>query len=149
MYRLLSACFAIVGCAMVVGCGGPAGDPNRPATVVVTGTVTHNGQPVEGATVAFLPKVPSDPGASGRTDASGKFTLTAFEPGDGAVPGSYLVTVVKTEIEGGAVEQEDSTAAPVMPKSLIPERYNNPQGSGLTAEVKDGEANEFTFELKD
>lgn len=149
MHRIVGSCFALVCLAMIVGCAGPAANPNRPATVQVSGTVTYEGQPVEGATVAFLPKTPSDPGASGRTDASGKFTLTAFEPGDGAVPGSYLVTVVKTEIEGGDVVQEDSTVAPPTPKSLIPEKYNNPQGSGLTADVKEGEANEFTFELKD
>ncbi len=149
MYRLVLASFALVCSAILIGCGGPAEDPNRPATVAVSGTVTYNGQPIEGATVAFLPKVPAGTGASGRTDASGKFGLTAFQPGDGAVPGSYLVTIVKTEAQGGGEVQEDSSAAPAVPKSLLPEKYGNPQGSGLTAEVKEGAENQFTFDLKD
>ena len=148
MYRIALASIALVCLVMVIGCsGGPAVDPNRPATVPAGGTVTYNGQPLEGATVAFLPKTPTDPGASGRTDASGKFSLTAFAPGDGAVPGSYLVTISK--VEGSTAVQEDSEAAPVIPKSLIPEKYNNPQGSALTAEVAEGSENQFTFELKD
>lgn len=149
MHRLVLASFALVSSAMVIGCGGPEANPNRPATVDVSGTVTYKGQPVEGATVTFLPQKPGEPGASGRTDASGKFGLTAFEPGDGAVPGSYLVTVVKTEAQGGGEVQEDSDAPVVAPKSVLPEKYNNPQGSGLTAEVKEGDPNQFTFELKD
>lgn len=149
MRRLLSASFVLACFAIILGCSSPADTSNRPATVPVTGTVTYNGSPLEGATVAFLPKKPGDPGASGRTDASGKFSLTAFEPGDGAVPGSYLVTVTKTEAQGGGEAQDDSEAPVTAPKSLIPEKYNNPQGSGLTADVKEGDPNEFTFELKD
>ena len=148
MNRLAFASIVLVCLAVVIGCSsGPAVDPNRPATVEAGGTVTYNGQPLEGATVAFLPKNPKDPGASGRTDASGKFTLTAFAPGDGAVPGSYLVTISK--VEGSTEVQEDSEAEPVALKSLIPEKYNNPQGSGFTAEVAEGGDNQFTFELAD
>ena len=31
----------------------------------------------------------------------------------------------------------------------VPEKYENPETSGLTAEVTDGGANDFTFELVD
>ncbi len=150
MHRLVIASVALVCPAIVIGCsGGPAANPNRPATVAVSGTVTYNGQPVDGATVTFLPQKPDGTGASGLTDAAGKFTLTAFAPGDGAVPGSYLVTVIKTEVAGGGAVQEDSEATPAAHKSLLPEKYGNPQGSGFTADVKEGDKNEFTFELKD
>ena len=125
MSRLAFASIILACLVVVAGCsGGPAVDPNRPATVDAGGTVTYNGQPLEGATVAFLPKTPTDPGASGRTDAAGKFKLTAFAPGDGAVPGSYLVTISK--VEGSSEVQEDSEAAPVIPKSLIPEEVQQP-----------------------
>ncbi|MHB8897999.1 MAG: carboxypeptidase-like regulatory domain-containing protein [Thermoguttaceae bacterium] len=149
MHRLVLASVALVCSAVVIGCGGPAENPNRPATAAVTGTVTYKGQPVEGATVAFLPEVPSGTGASGRTDASGKFSLTAFDPNDGAVPGRYLVTVTKTAVEGSGEVQEDPNAPPVTHKSLLPEKYGKPMDSGLTAEVKEGVDNQFTFELTD
>jgi len=32
---------------------------------------------------------------------------------------------------------------------LLPERYGNPVASGLTATVKSGEKNDFTFPLTD
>ena len=147
MSRLVLACFALVCVTMVIGCGGAPVDPNRPTTFEAGGTVTYNGSPLEGATVAFLPQDPKAPGASGRTDASGKFVLTAFEAGDGAVPGSYLVTISKVEKVADA--SDDSEAEVVVPKSLIPEKYNTPQGSGFTAEVTEGGENQFTFDLSD
>lgn len=135
--------------ALAIGCGGPAVDPNRPATVAVSGKVTRNGQPVEGATVTLLPKTSGGRGASGRTDTSGAFALTTFDPGDGAIPGSYLVTVSKTEIEGNSEIQEDPNAPPPVHKDLLPTRYKDPSQSGLTAEIKEGDPNQLAFDLTD
>ncbi len=110
-----------------------AGD--RRKTVPVKGTLTLDGQPVEGATVAFVPARQTDLAAAGTTDAQGRFTLTTLRAGDGAVPGRYKVLVVlKATDERGQV------------KSLLPEKYAYPQTSGLTAEVMQG-ANEFSFDL--
>ncbi len=141
---------------IVAGCAGPAGDPNRPKTVPVSGTVTYNGDPVEGATVTFMTDSAEGKGAVGRTDASGHFTLMTFEPGDGAVPGNYKVTVTKTKTEGTLSEEEankylergENPPAPAV-TDLLPEKYKSPETSGLTAEVTEGGENNFTFELTD
>jgi len=74
------------------GCGGPKLHP-------VSGTVTLDGNPVEGAAVTFM----SDDGKNtyaGLTDASGKYTLYAGEK-PGASAGSYKVLVTKPKkVEG-------------------------------------------------
>src|SRR5436309_14322534 len=70
-----------------IGCGGA-----KP--VKVEGTVTLDGQAVQGATVIFYPDN-GGPQASGLTDADGVFHLTTFNTGDGAIPGTHKVTVTK------------------------------------------------------
>jgi hypothetical protein len=89
---------AVVGSVLAVGCGQKAAGPT---TYPVTGTVTHNGTPVEGATVAFMASG-EQKGAVGRTDASGKYTLTTLVAGDGAMAGEYAVKISKYE---GAAER--------------------------------------------
>jgi len=147
---------ALVGLAIVVGCGGPARDPNRPATVAVTGTVTYNGSPVEGATVTFVTDSKDGRGAVGKTDGSGRFSLTTFDAGDGAIPGSYKVGVAKVELVGVLSEEESNkylergeNPPPPKERHLVPQKYNSAQNSGLVADVKAEGGNDFTFELTD
>src|SRR6185436_12065008 len=71
-------------------------------TVKVTGLVTLDSQPVDGATVVFQPATGAGKAATGMTDKDGKFNLTTSTAGDGAMPGTYKVTV--TKVEGGPVE---------------------------------------------
>ncbi len=152
MYRLRFGCLALA--LFFLGCGGPATDPNRPKTVPATGSVTYQGSPVEGATVMFVSTSGQGRGAVANTDASGRFTLTTFEAGDGAIPGSYKVTISKSILEGAPEEGATGTEPGVEPdagtaKDLVPAKYKDANQSGLTAEVKDGESNDFTFELTD
>ena len=68
--------------------------------VPVKGTVTLDGQPIEGALVKFIPK----PGAASHeatavTDASGNFSLGTLKDGDGAWRGVYKVCVQKIMID--------------------------------------------------
>jgi hypothetical protein len=128
------------------GCGQK---PGTAPTVKVTGTVTHNGTPVEGAGVTFFPE--SGRPASGVTDAAGKFTLSTFESGDGAVVGNHKVAIADSKVSEetapmpGTPEAENYTP----PESRFPEKYANPATSELTAEVKDGGENDFTFDITD
>ncbi|MCR4411810.1 MAG: hypothetical protein NUV77_05210 [Thermoguttaceae bacterium] len=139
---------ALVACVALGGCG-----PSTPATVPVSGTVTLDGQPLEGAAVSFVPIGQGRP-ATGQTDSSGKFTLTSFQPGDGAPAGKYKVGVSKLDkpadakggpaAAGAAPEGTRLSGPPVAkgpeapPKSLVPPKYVNPDTSGLTVEVKSG-----------
>ena len=156
---------------LAVGCGSPV-DPNRPARVPAVGTITYRGVPLDEATVIFSPRG-SGHGAVGRTDGSGKFELQTFDPGDGAVPGDYLVTVRKFEIDtqgasdslaaGGSDDDSDMVGGevprggdgggyepkPAIERSLIPEKYTGAASSGLEATVSAGVDNDFRFELVD
>ena len=140
------------------GCSGGPDAPDRPKTETVTGKVTYNGSPLVGASVTFSPLDPSGNGASGVTDESGAFTLTTFETGDGAVAGDYSVGVLKQEYIPGDPSYSDSNSpnygktpppeAEGKTKNLIPERYSNPDSSGLSARVVEGD-NDVTLDLKD
>lgn len=128
----------------LTGCGA-----GQLKTVPVTGTVTYKGDPLEGAAVVFFKE--KAPPATGQTDASGTFTLTTFEPNDGAVPGDYVVTVAKME---SAPEVTDDGRIPrpasdKPPKSLVPIKYSEPKSTDLKETVASTGPNEFTFDLKD
>jgi hypothetical protein len=135
----------------ICGCG-----PTNPSTTPVTGTVTYNGSPVEGATVAFTPTSDAGHVATGVTDSAGKFALTTFEKGDGAVVGSYTVAISKTETTGGMTADEEHEAVNAGQEvkeaetiQYLPAKYSNAATSGLTAEFTEGGSNDFTFPLTD
>jgi hypothetical protein len=131
------------------------------------GTVTFDGKPVEGATVSFSPTGEGGQIAVGKTDASGNFTLNTPGIGEGAVPGSYKVSIQKsTEVDPAAATFEDprgmggkmteeqkeqmmsmSDAMKKTYKSELPAKYGSPDNSGFTAEVTEGGDNNFTFEM--
>jgi hypothetical protein len=69
------------------GCGGGV----KP--VKVQGVVTLDGNVLSGATVTFAPLQQGGRPAGAVTGADGKFWLTTFNTGDGALPGEYKVTV--------------------------------------------------------
>ena len=140
---------AVVLALALAGCGS-----DRPQTIRVSGTVTLDGSPVEGATVGFTP-AGGGRLATGTTDASGKFTLTTFEDGDGAVPGTHTVTVTKMRLSGGegdaSVDDSEGGQRDVMLSGgmgpgqqeptvewLVPQKYSNPHSSDLSCEVKRG-----------
>ncbi|MBA63776.1 MAG: hypothetical protein CMJ76_15585 [Planctomycetaceae bacterium] len=99
MHKKLVALLCVGVMITIAGCGA-----SNPLTTPITGTVTYDGEPLEGATVTLTPEAGSSGSrsASGTTDASGNFTLTTvFTDGQnspGAVGGSYTVRVSKHEI---------------------------------------------------
>ena len=131
--------------AVQVGCGGTKGGP---PTVEVTGTVTMNDSPAEGATVLFSPEVGTGDGrlaSQATSDAAGRFKLSTHIGGgnykSGIVPGKYVVTVVKLE----------NTAAKnvyTAPKNLLPPKYADPKSTPFKVDVVAGQANDFPLAVK-
>jgi hypothetical protein len=124
----------------------PAG---RPVTVPVNGVVRYDGEVVAGATVSFQ----ADAGgrsASGISDALGRYQLSTFSRGDGAVPGSYKVIVLKyapaTESSGDPGTYVPPQGPEPPPKHLLPEKYAAVTTSGLEATVSSG-PNTIDFDL--
>ncbi|HEX4592208.1 MAG TPA: carboxypeptidase-like regulatory domain-containing protein [Gemmataceae bacterium] len=137
--------------AVVAGCSDPPGHHPRFPLVPVHGVVRLKGKPVEGARVTFH-NTEKGVSAYGVTDAEGRFTLTTFLPGDGAVPGREQITVTKAEESGHATAK---TAPPVFrtgraprPRWLIPQRYSSPLTSGLMRDVSETGDNEIVLDLE-
>ena len=122
-----------------LGCGGS----DRPKTIETTGIVTYKGAPVEGAQVMFTS--PTARPATATTNAEGRFELTTFEPGDGAVEGEHQVTITKTE----RVPGEDPKNPYPKTRHLLPTQYANPQKSPLSATISADGKTELKFALTD
>ncbi len=137
-FTLIVSLFCIYGCS-----GGDLND--TPDTAAVSGTVTLDGKPVEGAVIMFSPTKLANPekGKGGRpsvatTDSSGGYKLEYGSGTSGAAPGTYSVTIstatTKTGEDGNDVEVPES----------IPAKYN--EYSELSEEVKEG-SNTIDFKL--
>ena len=111
---LLAVLFAILAAA---GCGD-----GRPARVPVSGQVLIDGQPLTHGYVRFTPA--NSRASTGQLDSQGRFTLTCFESGDGAVIGTHKVSVMAQEPIG----QESI-------KWHAPKKYADPETSNLTQQI--------------
>jgi hypothetical protein len=152
---------ALLVCALtvatIVGCSNEEAT-DRAATSAASGTVTYKGSPVAGAIVTLVTADSNGHGATGKTDESGNFSLMTSEPGDGAIPGSYRVTVVAGALPAGITDEdivigdvESDAAAPKggeSSKISLPKKYASAETSDLTAEITEGK-NELSFELAD
>jgi len=79
------AIIGLIGVA-VTGCGG-----GTAGVVPVEGTLTYQGQPVEGVSIQFEPVAGNRP-STGATDASGHFALVYTIDEKGAEVGKHNVT---------------------------------------------------------
>jgi hypothetical protein len=129
---------ALVVVAALPGCGG--GDPYKVRTVSAAGTVTYQGQPVKKGTILFEPQDEKGRSASG-TIEDGKFALTTYREGDGAVAEKHAVAVVATE-------EQKTKDGDTGVKYIIPESYASPQSSGVTVEVPPGGSRDLRVDIK-
>lgn len=135
-------CSMILVTAALIGCAGDSGtgSAKRPACTKVSGIVTLNGDPVEGASVMLHPAAKGSP-AMGITDFGGRFVLETFEKADGVVPGEYKITVRKMEAGTAPAAPKEGEPQggdgpkPTEPTNLLPVKYLEPEGSGLSVTV--------------
>ncbi len=119
--RFPSSHYLIVVCccgfAALSGCGD-----GRPTRVPVSGVVLIDDQPLTYGYVRFAP--PDSRASAGSLNSDGRFTLTCFTPGDGAVLGKHQVSVIAQEPIG----QETI-------KWHAPKKYADPATSQLAEEI--------------
>lgn len=125
-----------------VGCSGD----KLPETYPVTGVVTYQGKPLEGASLSLVAKDPKGRSAGATTDSEGKFSVsTYFSPTahpEGAISGKYVITVSKKPVEElpeemDAQEQMAEFMKRGAPKDLVPKIYQNPETTTLNVTVAD------------
>lgn len=156
MQRRVNQWFCLFPLFAVLGCGPSA--PQLPDLVPVSGTVTYDGKPLDNASVTFSPMDGGKAGygASGFTDASGKYTVeTAAGDGKtkpGAVPGKYGVKISRMVKPDGSVWKPDPKDPSIGPMTFgareeLPEEYS--MQPRLNAEVsKDKSVHDFTLVKK-
>jgi hypothetical protein len=119
---------------LLAGCGG--------STANVEGTVTFDGQPVDGGAISLVPSGSKEPVASARI-VGGKYSIVANKK---LTPGAYAVQITWMKSTGKKVKNENDPGTEIEEtKQVIPAEYN--VNSKLTTEVKSG-SNTANFELK-
>lgn len=149
----------MVAMTILAGCsGGDEWTRRQPATVTADGVVTLDGEPVDGASIIIAPQPPNQHAANALTDSNGRFSLAAFPNKPGAVPGIYKVRVAKTiEVDANPVKIDlgedaahaaaEDPSANVTWMSVLPEKYSNPETSGITVEIPAEGAENLKIEL--
>jgi hypothetical protein len=134
--RAISFCLLALCVTLIGGCGDNRG------RVPVTGTVVFDGKPLESGSIRFG----GDQGAAGVGQiVNGAFSLNESGSQTGVLPGKYEVLIASWIEERGSVRKDGSFSPGI---TRIPLIYLDPAKSGLTAEVKKGQTNRFTFEVK-
>jgi len=130
-----SICLGLFVLSLVVflpGCSGGGG---------VEGSVTLDGQPVDGATIAFI----SSDGKGGNLGGEikdGKYSISA----ENLTAGSYRVEIYWHKSTGKQVNNPNDPGTKVeVTQQVIPDEYN--RNTRLTADLKAG-SNKFDFALK-
>jgi hypothetical protein len=133
--------FALLCLLMSVVLAGCGKRLSVPTAVPVSGVVKFKGKPLQGIRVTlhaqgeeakpkFIP--------TGQTGRDGKFTLSTGAPGNGAPPGTYVVTFDKPEITGNVETEVDAFRG----------QYSDPAKSQWTVTIEKGENSLEPFELK-
>jgi len=114
----------------LAGCGGSG---------QIEGTVTLDGQPVDGGTISFI-------GTGSQGNAGGQIQGGKYSVESKLAPGTYKVEIDWMKKTGKTIpNKSDAGTTQDETKQVIPVEYN--RQSKLTAEIKSG-SNTINFELK-
>jgi len=132
-------------------CFWGCGRSHRSSTSNVTGRVTIDRQPVEEGRIVF--ESANQRPASGKIKDGKIIDMTTYTTGDGAPIGHHQVAIFISEKAKSAIvsnpgDHTDFDPRSMSGESLIPARYNNPQSSGLSAEVTARGENHFEFDIQ-
>ena len=113
-----------------------ASPPPRPRVVPAEGAIFYEGRPAAGARLVFHPYafVGNEPRRAYATaDYEGHFYVSTFGTGDGAVPGSYVVTVdwIPPCPPGGDAEKYADLG------NVAPKRFQNTDSTPLRVKIVD------------
>ena len=138
--------FSLVAMTIALaGCGEPPKDAPQDVLHPLTGIVNVNGKPASGAIVSLHGSGIAVPGSVtpfGIADENGKFSLTTYQPEDGAPEGRYQVTVSWADKLGS------SASDPEYGPEKLPRKFQIPTMSGLELEVKPGLSEAVVMNLK-
>ena len=129
-------------------CSGCNSD--TPQVGTVSGRITVAGPPVPAGRIVFYPA--HGRAAMGTSGGNGRYELTTFKPGDGALVDSHVVTIKATRTSGSSGPQtftEESQGVPFQRGTtewVVPPEYTDRSTTPLTAEVKAGR-NTINFDL--
>lgn len=145
---------------LLAGCGS-----STPSSgVEVSGIVTMDGQPLDAADITFISDKSS---GSGRTDASGKFSLIQPVPAgsyrvvvsrlDGATQPVMAATGAAEGLDAGQLSAMAFSAAndptrrkparSIAPKQLVPSAFSDPQQTTLSIEIPEDGTESADFQL--
>ena len=134
---------------IMTGCSG-----NKGSYATVSGVVTQNGTPFEGAKVTFISTVEFEgkrAAYSAMTDSSGKYLIATVGKEPGIPPGMYKVTITKLEATGKSLPKDfdaGQVAASGTGRNLVSQEYENENTTKLSVTLEPGKNENKDFDVK-
>ena len=139
---------------LFAGCSGASAASSEGGAVPAAGAILLDGQPLEGGLVTFVPASGTGGnGASGTTDASGRYELASLDPGGtpvpGILPGKYKVIVSRLKTPDGMPFVPSAEASPMSVNATesLPMKFTNPSATPLLADVPASGAKSLDFQI--
>jgi hypothetical protein len=121
-------------------------DSDAAHRVPVRGQVSYHGSPLSTGMIVFVPDPTrgcQGPLARSNVQNDGRYNLCTDES-PGVCPGWYRVTIAAV----APAPADQNSRLFVLPKSLVPDKYRDPELSGLACEVRAGKENCINFNLE-
>jgi len=132
----------LVGLLVVLAAGCENGTQPLAA---VHGRISYKGTPLNTGTIVFTPDAlrgTIGPMARSEIRPDGTYVLQTKEL-SGAIAGWHRVTVMAVESAPLVGPDEDR----ILPRSLLPDKYRDPELSGLSCQIRSGQENCIDFDL--
>ncbi len=125
-----SAAVSLLALGTLVGCGGGSSGPQL---VPAKGKVMRGGQPLANVVLQFIPEKGQLSAAS--TNAQGEFTL--YGPGgkEGAIPGTFKVTVACPFNPAAGSSGDGSAPTPNASPCSLPAKYSVPDTTTISVTI--------------